>query len=218
MMRHLLRRDGDTGPGDVFIANDPYGVRRAAPARHLRHQADLRRRRARGVRGDDGAPRGRRRHRARQHRRPRDGDLPGGLRLPLLKLHDAGVENETLLRIIEKNTRQPTQVLGDLHAQVAACRAGERGLVAARRAVRATRSAPTSSACRTLAERAMRAEIAALPDGDVRWHVDYVDGFGDDPEPIEIQRLRGDSRRRARDRLHRHERAGRREPQLPASA
>ena len=51
-----------------------------------------------------------------------------GLRMPLLKLFDAGEENTTLFRVIEKNTRQPVQVLGDLRAQVAACRAGERGL------------------------------------------------------------------------------------------
>ena len=34
-----------------------------------------------------------------------------------------------MFRIIEKNTRQPIEVIGDLRAQVAACRAGERGLI-----------------------------------------------------------------------------------------
>ena len=47
-----------------------------------------------------------------------------GLRIPMLKLYEGGEKNETLFRIIEKNTRQPIQVLGDLRAQLAACRAG----------------------------------------------------------------------------------------------
>ena len=34
-----------------------------------------------------------------------------------------------LLRMIEANTRQPVHVLGDLRAQLAACRVGERGLI-----------------------------------------------------------------------------------------
>ena len=56
--------------------------------------------------------------------------------MPLLKLFDAGRENTTLFRVIEKNTRQPVHVLGDLRAQVAACRAGERGLTDILRALR----------------------------------------------------------------------------------
>ena len=51
-----------------------------------------------------------------------------GLRIPLSKLADGGVENAMLMRLIEANTRQPVHVLGDLRAQLAACRVGERGL------------------------------------------------------------------------------------------
>ena len=50
--------------------------------------------------------------------------LQEGLCLPTLKLYDAGKPNTTLLKIIEKNTRQPVQVLGDLKAQLAACSIG----------------------------------------------------------------------------------------------
>src|SRR3954454_24324780 len=53
-----------------------------------------------------------------------------GLRIPLSKLVDGGVENSMLLRLIEANTRQPVHVLGDLRAQLAACWIGERGLTA----------------------------------------------------------------------------------------
>jgi N-methylhydantoinase B len=186
MMRHLCEEHADTArPGDVFVTNDPYGfggqhlpdIYVVKPifvgdelegyAATLAHHADV------------------------------GGIAPGsiavhateifqeGLRLPLLKLHDAGVENDGLLRIIERNTRQPTQVLGDLQAQVAACRAGERGLVhLVERHGRMLRV--YLERLQETAERAMRAEIASLPDGRYE-AVDHVDGFGDEPEPIEIR-------------------------------
>ena len=54
---------------------------------------------------------------ARVDRRARDRDLPGGAAAALLKLYEAGRENETVMRIIEKNTRQPIEVIGDLRAR-----------------------------------------------------------------------------------------------------
>ena len=50
-----------------------------------------------------------------------------GICLPLVKLYEAGEPNEMLLRILEKNTRLPVQLLGDMRAQLAACAVGERG-------------------------------------------------------------------------------------------
>ncbi len=49
-----------------------------------------------------------------------------GLRLPPLKLRDAGVENDTLVRIIRQNVRIPDTVMGDINAQLAACKIGAR--------------------------------------------------------------------------------------------
>ena len=51
-----------------------------------------------------------------------------GLRLPPLKLHEAGRPNATLLRIISRNVRLPDRVMGDLRAQLAACEIAVRGL------------------------------------------------------------------------------------------
>ena len=59
-----------------------------------------------------------------------------GLRLPIVKLYERGQPNSTAFRIIERNTRQPVQVIGDLKAQVAACAAGERGLLELLRQIR----------------------------------------------------------------------------------
>jgi N-methylhydantoinase B len=47
-----------------------------------------------------------------------------GLRLPPVKFLDRGVENATLVEIIRQNVRTPGAVLGDLQAQLAACRSG----------------------------------------------------------------------------------------------
>ena len=215
MMRHLCAEHAETArPGDVFIANDPYG----SGGQHLPDiyvikpifvDGELE-----GYAATHGAPRRRRRHRPGSIAVHATEIFQEGLRLPLLKLHDHGVENQGLLRIIEKNTRQPTQVLGDLQAQVAACRAGERGL--ARLVERYGRGRPrgTSSACRRRPRRAMRREIAVargrhVRGGRRRRRLRRRARADRDP------RHPHDPRRRARDRLHRDERAGRRQPQLP---
>src|ERR1700693_2134444 len=49
-----------------------------------------------------------------------------GLRIPVIKLYERGAPNRAVFRIIEKNVRVPERVLGDLGAQYAACKAGER--------------------------------------------------------------------------------------------
>jgi len=51
-----------------------------------------------------------------------------GLRIPPLKLIERGVANDTLYRIFARNVRDPKASTGDLNAQVAACRTGERRL------------------------------------------------------------------------------------------
>ena len=47
-----------------------------------------------------------------------------GLRLPPVRFLERGVENATLVEIIRQNVRTPGAVLGDLQAQLAACRSG----------------------------------------------------------------------------------------------
>ena len=135
-----------------------------------------------------------------------------GLRIPLSKLYDGGVENTTLLRLLEANTRQPIHVLGDLRAQLAACRVGERGLTALLE--RYGREAHVyMDELQRLAERIMRAELAKLPDGVHtlhRLHRRRRRRPGADPD----LRPRRDRGRRDHDRLRGHLAAGRRERQL----
>jgi N-methylhydantoinase B len=49
-----------------------------------------------------------------------------GLQIPIMKLHDRGVVNETLVDIIRQNVRLPSRAMGDLRAQVTAVKTGER--------------------------------------------------------------------------------------------
>lgn len=51
-----------------------------------------------------------------------------GLRIPPLRLIEAGKPNTTLYKIFARNIRDPKASTGDLNAQVAACRTGERRL------------------------------------------------------------------------------------------
>jgi N-methylhydantoinase B len=51
-----------------------------------------------------------------------------GLRLPPLKLIERGRPNEAIYKIFARNVRDPKASTGDLNAQVAACRTGERRL------------------------------------------------------------------------------------------
>jgi N-methylhydantoinase B len=172
-------------PGDVYIANDPYGC----GGQHLPDIYVIKPVFVDGLLEGYAA--------TMAHHSDVGGIAPGsiavhateiyqeGLRIPLSKLVDAGVENTTLMRLLEANTRQPAHVLGDLRAQLAACRVGERGLIALldRYGQDAHRY---MDELQRIAERTMRAELAGLPNG-VHTFTDFIDGVGDDPVPIPIR-------------------------------
>ena len=70
-----------------------------------------------------------------------------GLRIPPVKMYDAGEPNETLFRLIEKNVRLPVRVFGDMRAQLAACHIAEDGVRPPGRAARGAR--PSSATWRS---------------------------------------------------------------------
>ncbi len=109
-----------------------------------------------------------------------------GLRIPILKLHDAGVPSEVIFQIIAKNSRQPVEVLGDVRAQIAACGNGEKGLrqLIERYGVEDFRL--YTGELHDYAERLIRAEISALPDGTYEFE-DFLDGLGENPTPIRFK-------------------------------
>ncbi len=106
-----------------------------------------------------------------------------GLRLPILKLIEAGRENRAIWDIISANVRLPDKVIGDLRAQLAACLIGEREIVDLFRRYGAPTLRRTFAMIHDYAERLTRAEFAEIPDGTYRF-ANHIDGIGENPEPI----------------------------------
>jgi N-methylhydantoinase B len=186
IMRFVADRFGTSlRPGDVLIANDPYGSggqhlpdvyilkpifvadRLVGHAATVAHHTDL------------------------------GGIAPGsvaiyateiqqeGLRIPLMKLYEAGRPVEAVFQFLEANTRSPVEVLGDVRAQIAACNVAEEGL---RRLVASYGIETLERYVEALhdhAETMMRETIRALPDGRFVAR-DFLDGLGENPEPLPI--------------------------------
>ncbi|MHA3791903.1 hydantoinase B/oxoprolinase family protein [Sphingomonas sp. YL-JM2C] len=106
-----------------------------------------------------------------------------GLRIPLVKLYEEGVPNAALFALVETNSRLPSLIVGDLRAQVAACKAGERGIVNLVDKHGAEGFGRYCEALHDYAERLTRSAIAAMPDGEYIFE-DCIDGLGEHPEPI----------------------------------
>jgi len=103
-----------------------------------------------------------------------------GLQIPMLKLMEQGRVNQTLVDMIGQNIRVPEQGLGDIWAQVSACRMMEERLLPLLETVDLD---ALGAAIRERSETAMRQAIAELPDGVYESEVHH-DGF---EEPIRIR-------------------------------
>ena len=88
-----------------------------------------------------------------------------GLILPPLKLVVAGVPNQTIFDTVVANVRNPAACQGDLRAQIAACRNGERRIAELAGQYGNQRFARLVDDCIKYGETYMRRSIAALPDG-----------------------------------------------------
>jgi len=109
-----------------------------------------------------------------------------GLIFPGTKVFERGVADEKILELIRFNSRMPELVIGDLHAQVAALRTGERRVLE----ILDKFGLPTVTAAvdryLALAEAASREALLALPQGS--WTaVDWLDDDGITDEPIRMQ-------------------------------
>jgi N-methylhydantoinase B len=186
-MQSVLREfTGDLHPGDVVVMNDPYEGGMHIPDVFLFMPifVDDRLEAFSVVIG---------------HQTDMGGRVPGsnasdsteiyqeGLRIPPVKLYERGVASKTVLRIIEKNVRVPDRVLGDIGAEYAACKVGEREL--RRLFARYGRETVRAYMAELLdyAERVTRAEIARWPAGTYRF-TDYLDsdGLSDEPVPLTV--------------------------------
>ena len=118
-----------------------------------------------------------------------------GLRLPPIKLVERDVMNHAVWRIVEKNVRVPDMVLGDLNAQIAALRQGERKMLQLAEDYGPEELKIYMTDIIDYTERLTRAEIEALPNGSWEF-TDYVDDDGFSPDPIAINvkvTIQGDS-------------------------
>ncbi len=182
----VVERFGDEmQPGDMYIMNDPFdgGMhlpdififkpifregRRLAFAATICHHADV------------------------------GGRVPGsnasdsteiyqeGLRIPPLKLYDAGKRNDTIWSIIEKNVRIPVQVFGDLRAQLAACHIAETQFLELVDEYGEETVDIYMAEVIDYAERLTRAAVSDLPDGEHSFE-DWIDDDGIDiDKPIRL--------------------------------
>ena len=106
-----------------------------------------------------------------------------GLQIPIMKLYEAGRQNEALIAIIRANTRLPEMVLGDFHAQIAGGAVGGERLLEFMAEFELERLEPLADEIIGRTERAMREAIRALRPG-VYTNEITSDGFD---EPITLR-------------------------------
>lgn len=114
-----------------------------------------------------------------------------GLFFPLLKLYDAGAPNETLFALIACNVRQPEMVLTDIEAQVAANTVAAERILSFMEEYELETLETLAATVQLRSELAMRAAIAAVPDGHFS-ATEPVEGIG---EPLNLKvaiEVRGD--------------------------
>lgn len=176
-------------PGDVVALNDPYhggthlpDITLVAPV-HLRGGADA------GDGPDFYVA-------SRAHHADVGGATAGsmgaardvyqeGLRIPPVRLAGRRGFREDVLSILLANVRTPEERRGDLAAQVASVRLGERRLVEMARRQGIEEMRAQASALQEYAERLMRGVISEIPDGTYRAR-DFLDDDGVTSDPVEI--------------------------------
>lgn len=110
-----------------------------------------------------------------------------GIRIPPLKLHDAGQPNSTLLDLLRLNVRVPDSFFGDLNAQIAACNIGARRVKVLVEKHGANRLPAMVDALLERSETLMRAGIRRIPDGQYSY-VDFLDNDGIDlDKPVRFE-------------------------------
>jgi len=109
-----------------------------------------------------------------------------GLIIPPVKLMEAGQRNEGVLALITANSRAPDERLGDLEAQLAAHRVGERRLLALTETHGLARMLEHAEALLDYSLRMTQAVIATIPNGVYRFE-DALEGDGQHERHIPIR-------------------------------
>jgi N-methylhydantoinase B len=117
-----------------------------------------------------------------------------GLRIPPVKILERGRLNRDVVSMLLANVRTPNEREGDLTAQIAACRIGERRLLAMVAKYGWKDLSYYAAELLNYSEAMMRAVIRSLPDGTCRAE-DFLDDDGISDEPLRIAvkiRVRGE--------------------------
>lgn len=110
-----------------------------------------------------------------------------GIFFPAVKIYDQGRPNHDMLNVIRFNSRMPERTLGDLHAQVSACKTGERRVQELAQRFGVGSLVTAMKEINDHGERLARAALRRLPKGT--WTAaDYVDSDGIDTEtPVKME-------------------------------
>ena len=109
-----------------------------------------------------------------------------GLIIPPVRLFRKGEMQTDILRMILANVRTPAERRGDLNAQIAALRIGQRRIIEMAESYGPSVLMAGFDALLDYAERRMRRRLLELPDG-VYVAEDQLDEDGTDPEPVVIK-------------------------------
>ena len=182
----IARYDGDIGPGDLFLHNDPYtggahlndvalffpvfsGETRIAHLGIMAHWQDI------------------------------GGMVPGslsgtatevfqeGIRIPGIRIVRRGEAIEEATDLLFANVRQPADRRGDLQAMIGACRIAERRLAGMLERWGVATAREAMAALLDRAEVRMREAIRQVPDGVYEYET-YLDNTGASPEPLPLRR------------------------------
>jgi len=172
--------EGDINPGDVYMINDPYlGGTHINDVRVMRpvfHEGELIAvTQSNGHWADVGGPApGSFNIEANDH-------FAEGLRIPPVKIWDAGEFREDVANLLTTNMRLSEDRLGDMRAQAAATRIAEERLLELVDKYSIDTVMTAFDESKDYVERIMREQIRELPDGT--WHTqDYIDSDPDDEE------------------------------------
>ncbi len=109
-----------------------------------------------------------------------------GLRIPPVALARGGKIQRDILSILLANVRTPREREGDLMAQVAACRLGERRLQELLERYGTTRTDFYLEALQSYSARLMKEALAKIPAGTYTAE-DFLDDDGHSPEPVRLR-------------------------------
>ncbi|MBH64315.1 MAG: hypothetical protein CL569_18090 [Alphaproteobacteria bacterium] len=88
-----------------------------------------------------------------------------GLHIPVLKLYEAGVRNDVIIKIFEANVRLPGQVVGDIEAQVVAINVVKRRLLEFMTEYGLGEIGSIANAIYNVTEDAVLKQLRAIPEG-----------------------------------------------------